>query len=105
MTTRELGEVALEPAREVEYTRDERVLWRRTIGAVHFLSPLHPGVLTLHGPGAALWDLLREPCTLHRAAVLLATRYRVPIDTVRHDIEPILEELTSRQVLRRIEPV
>jgi hypothetical protein len=80
------------------------VLWRRTVEAVHFLSPVRPGVLTLYGAGAALWDLLQEPCTLHRAAAQLAARYRVPIDTVSHDIEPILEELTSQQILRRIEP-
>ena len=50
-------------AEEWRFARNSRVLWRHNGRAVVCLMPYSGAVLTLHGAGALLWDLLSQPRT------------------------------------------
>ena len=56
--------------------------------------------LTLTGTGAALWQLLGEPRTMHDLSHDLAERYDVDPQRVADDIAPVLAELQDEQFLQ-----
>jgi hypothetical protein len=81
------------------FARREHVLWRRTGDAVVLLAGNGRDVFTLEGSGVDLWHLLAEPIGLREAARALAGAYGASEDDVARDIEPVLAELSRRDVI------
>ena len=72
--------------------RNPQSLWRFVPG---FLAVGLPGcdVLTVRGPAADLWYLLREDTTVETLTEALADRYGAAVLDVLQDVAPLLERL------------
>lgn len=82
------------------YVRDPAVLWRRSGDRVLLMPTASLDVCVLDGPGLALWEALAEPAALRDVAVRLGARYDVPPERVVADLEPVLDDLERRQLVR-----
>ena len=86
-------------AEEWRFSRSSQVLWRHNGQAVVCLMPHSGGVLTLHGAGALLWDLLSQPRTAADLVHRLASVFSVGVETVRLDLDPVLNRLVDLEVV------
>ncbi len=82
------------------YRRSDHVLWRRSHGAVLVMSPGHHEVVSLQGPGTALWELLALPATAAEVIRSLASMYGIAPETVAGDVAPLLDDLVARHIVR-----
>jgi Coenzyme PQQ synthesis protein D (PqqD) len=87
----------------VRYCHANRTVWRRTHDTVLVRAVARNEVLVLTGAGSDLWQLCREPLTLDQAAHRLAEAYEVPPEQIEHDIALLIDDLTSRGVLDRLD--
>jgi hypothetical protein len=85
------------------FVRSNQVLWRRTTNGVVLLPSHETEPFTLSGSGSALWEVLAEPVALDEASQLLAELHGVDADVVANDIAPVLDELTRRSAVERVE--
>jgi hypothetical protein len=85
------------------YHRGEAVLWRRTPDGLVLLPIPRRQVVSVTGAGSLLWDLLEEPRTVAQLSVLLADTFDADPETIANDVAPVLRDLESHRVLRRIE--
>ena len=81
------------------WSRCEEVLWRRVAGGVLLLPPGDAEPFVVTGPGAAVWDLLAEPCDVPSLTRALASDYGVGVEQVEQDVAPLLDALASRTVV------
>lgn len=52
-----------------------------------------PGMITLNGTGAYLWELLETEQTVETLTQALVARYEVDSDSARQDVEAFLDKL------------
>lgn len=83
------------------YVREPGVLWRRSGDQVLLMPAASLDVCVLGETGLALWEALAEPVGLREVSVRLSARYEVPAERVAADLEPVLEDLDRRQLVRR----
>ncbi len=86
------------------WVRSERVLFRNLPDGVVLLSIDGGDPLFLGGSGALLWNLLAEPTGVEEATEILAEAHQADPETVRADIEPVIDELARLGVVRASAP-
>lgn len=77
------------------YRRRPEVLWRRTLQTVLLLPPDRDDVVTVGGPGGAVWELLDTWRTVDALVELLAPRYDADPAEIARDVEALLGELEA----------
>ncbi|MCW2776355.1 MAG: hypothetical protein JWN17_80 [Frankiales bacterium] len=77
------------------------VLFQDLDGEVLVLRPGGQDVLHLNQTASDVWQLLDVASTAAELAELLAEAYDVPVAQVRGDLEPLVELLLERGVVRR----
>jgi hypothetical protein len=85
------------------FVRSSRVLWRRTSNGVVLLPSTESEPFTLSGSGSVLWEVLAEPVDVEEASQLLGELHGVDAEQVANDIAPVIDELTRRSAVERIE--
>ena len=81
------------------WTRDERVLWRRSYARVVLLAPGRDEPLVLQGTGRLVWELLDEPRSASVLNATLAELFHRDIDEVDREVTPFLAELRAAGAL------
>ena len=81
------------------WTRDERVLWRRSFERVVLLAPGRDEPLVLEGSGRLVWELLDEPRSASVLNATLAELFHRDIDEVDREVTPFLAELRAAGAL------
>lgn len=84
------------------WARRPEVLWRATADRVLLLTPAADDVVTVSGPGVAVWLLLAEPQPFDDLVAHLAELYAVEAARVAADLGPLLADLTDRQLVREV---
>jgi hypothetical protein len=87
----------------VRYCRANRTVWRLAHDTALVRAVASNEVLVLAGAGSALWQLLAEPLTLDQAARRIADAYDVPPEQIERDIALLIDDLTGRSVLDRLD--
>lgn len=87
----------------VRYCRANRTVWRLAHDTALVRAAASNEVLVLAGAGSDLWQLFSEPLTIEQAARRLADSYGVPLEQVEQDIARLVDDLTSRRVLDRLD--
>ena len=85
----------------VRWVRAASALWRRLHDGVMLLNDSDDRPLTVTGPGRAIWELLQDPIEEEELVEVLAEVYGQPVDDVRRDIAPVLDELVERRLAER----
>ena len=83
------------------YVREPGVLWRRSGDRLLLMPSRSSDVCVLEATGLALWDALAEPAALSEVAARLGALYAVPPEQVAADLEPVLDDLERRHLVRR----
>jgi hypothetical protein len=69
------------------------VLWRRSSQALMLLPPGVDDVVTVAGPGIAVWELLDTWRSVDALTELLSSRYLAQEAVIRADVEALVERL------------
>lgn len=77
------------------FHRHPRALSRSVPAGIVVLGPLGDEPLSMTGPAADLWEVLRAPCSMDEAAATLAERFGTDLATVRRDLDPIWRALRT----------
>lgn len=77
------------------------VLWRRIADGVMIRRRGDDEAVLLTGSGVALWSALVAPVSTGDLARRLAATHDTTPDVVAADIEPVLDDLVARGVVRR----
>ena len=78
------------------WVRDDRVLWRRTPGAVVLLTDRTPEPFVLTGSGRALWELLADALDDTELCQRLAALHDTDAAEIASDLHHTLRALTER---------
>jgi hypothetical protein len=84
------------------WVRRPDVLWRWVLDGVALLPPSADDPFVITGAGAALWELLEEPCSTDELVAELAALYQTDAPTVSAAVRPLLAELADRGGLQRV---
>ncbi len=77
------------------------VLWRRVADGVMIRRRGDDETVVLAGSGIALWSVLVAPISMGDLTRQLAATHATTPDVVAADIEPVLDDLVERGVVRR----
>lgn len=83
------------------YRRAATAVWRRAHGRVLVLPQGARDVVVLTDTGEAIWWTFAEPKTVDEAAYELAEIYGAPLDAIKRDVTPVLDDLVVLGVLDR----
>jgi len=83
------------------YTQGAAVITRRRAGDTLLIPVTQVGVdlqkvYLLNETAAAVWQLLEAPHSLDEMVSALQETYEAPEQTIRHDVEAVLEDLMAR---------
>ena len=78
------------------WVRDDRVLWRRTPGAVVLLTNRTREPFSLTGSGRALWELLADALDEAELCQRLAALHDTDATEITSDVHHILRALAER---------
>jgi hypothetical protein len=89
---------------ESRWVRSPDTLWRCANGTLVILPPNagDPTPLAVSGSAALVWELLATPTTLSDLASVLSELCDTDADTITRDLEPLLDQLNSAAVVRRV---
>jgi coenzyme PQQ synthesis protein D (PqqD) len=85
------------------FRRSPAALFRTAGSEVLLASADRDGVDLLPGTAAAVWLLLEEPASLAHLSEDLAELYAMPVERVVEDVEPLVDELTRRGWVERVD--
>lgn len=84
------------------WTRRADVLWRTTADRVLLLAPEADEVVTVSGPGVAVWLLLDQPQGFDDLVVHLSDLYGAEQARVAEDLDPLLADLADRRLVEEV---
>lgn len=76
-----------------------KVLSQRGADAIVLLSLTNGRYYTLEGVAARAWELFDGTRTQHEVGVVISQEYDVPLDRVLADIDELIEDLDSEELL------
>ena len=88
----------------VRWQRRADVLWRQSLDGVVVLPSGADEPLGLAGSAGALWNVLERPVSLEDLVKTLSNSYDAEPETVRRDIEPLLNRLSSARAIEPASP-
>lgn len=80
-------------------TREDRIVWRRSLGAAVVLGP--GGASRLEGPAAVVWELLEHGLDDHELVATVADAYGLSHGDSASAVQTVLDDLTARGLLAR----
>lgn len=84
------------------WMRRADVLWRTTADRVLLLAPEADEVVTVSGPGVAVWLLLDHPQAFDELVTHLAELYGAEQARVAADLDPLLADLAGRRLVEEV---